>query len=115
MRLTNANDIHETDQKIADIHAASQSWVQEIREELVEDGQITGTGFLTAEAKRELVSEHIKENPDDSNYAIGKELGVSKNTVGSVRKEMESEPSPEFPETNEEPIESDPEPSPEVP
>lgn len=83
---------------------------------MVKDSKFgANTIFRDQKTKRQDVREAIEEDPDASNVAIAEQTGVSDPTVGSVRKEMESEPSPEPTETHEEPSESDPEPRPEVP
>jgi DNA-binding transcriptional regulator YiaG len=44
---------------------------------------------LTAEQRRNLIAEQVKETPEMSDRQIAKELGVSHPTVGTVRKELE--------------------------
>jgi hypothetical protein len=45
---------------------------------------------LTAEQKRQLISDQLLETPGRSNRWVGKQLGVSHPTVASVRAEMET-------------------------
>jgi 16S rRNA G966 N2-methylase RsmD len=83
--------IHRTDDELAQECGTSQSWVNDVRHRLVEDGQITTSGYLTESAQRGRIRSAIDDDPDESDYSIGKRLNVSKNTVASVRKEKESE------------------------
>jgi len=45
---------------------------------------------LNSEQKRSVIAEQLKDTPERSNNAIAKELGVSDNTVRSVRQELQS-------------------------
>jgi hypothetical protein len=45
---------------------------------------------LSAEQKRQVIADQLRETPDRSNRWIGKQLGVSHPTVASVRAEMEA-------------------------
>ena len=82
--------IHQTDAPIATECGAEQSWANEVRGELVRDGQITTPGYLTDDLQRDRIEVAIDDDPEASNRTVARELGVSKNTVASVRESMET-------------------------
>lgn len=52
---------------------------------------------LTTEAKRALIATYLRARPDCSSRSAAAVLGVCDKTVASVRRELEADPSAEFP------------------
>ena len=83
--------IHQTDAQIATECGSSETWVREVRHDMIQAGEIRmDSVFTTQEAKREATQSYIQQNPDESNRAVGRALDVDKNTVASVRESMEN-------------------------
>jgi hypothetical protein len=81
-----------TDQDVVDaLGLKDRSYVGKVRRDMVEDGQFGNSPNLTQKEKRERIRTNLRENPGKTDYAIGKGMGVSKNTVKRVRKDMEAE------------------------
>lgn len=81
----------ESQQEIADLLGVSVSTVNVAKKELDED-ELNGScksfdakRFTTPESKRSAIWNAIEDDPDTSNRAIAREIGVSDPTVGNVR------------------------------
>ena len=88
-----SRDLHETDQEIADQLGVSEGWVVETRKELIGGEKLSGEDFATQEVMREIPKDYIREHPEESNRSIAEEVPVGKDTVGSLKKELEEEDS----------------------
>jgi len=96
--------IDKTDDEVAEEMGCTQQWVSEVRETVVADRLEDGEGaqnttdcdlrttvdYASSEQKEEIVKDTIVANPDKSNRAVSRELGVSDRTVGSYRDELET-------------------------
>jgi len=72
-------------------------WPRFVRKGLSEDEKRTharqlniARRHLNRDQKRELIAEQLKESPERSNRQVAEGLGVSDNTVGSVRRDLEA-------------------------
>ena len=102
--------IDKTDDEVAEEMGCTQQWVSEVRETVVADRidavdtsqNTTGcdlgatVDYASSEQKEDLTKDVIVENPDKSNAAISRTLGVSDTTVGSYRDELKTLYRPEL-------------------
>jgi hypothetical protein len=49
--------------------------------------------FATQDQKREIAREYIQDNPEESNRSISEEVPVGRDTVGTIKEELEEEES----------------------
>jgi len=85
-----AREVHKTDEQIAQLLGVSESWVREIRHDLVETGKIgSGADFTTQQSIREQIAEQLDEEPEASDRSVADDVGTSHPTVRNVRERIE--------------------------
>lgn len=102
--------IDKTDDEVAEEMGCTQQWVSEVRQTVVADRIDQSEGaqnttdcdlrstvdYASTEQKEDIVKDTIVANPDKSNRAVSRQLGVSDRTVGSHRDELETVYRPEL-------------------
>jgi ParB-like chromosome segregation protein Spo0J len=83
---------HEAIESIANMVAVSTGTVTNARNELLDSDSIVNTeDWATQDQKKEIATEYIRENPDESNSSIASEVPVSATTVGRIKNEIEEQ------------------------
>jgi len=96
--------IDKTDDEVAEEMGCTRRWVSEVRETVVADrieqvdtsqnGTASDLGttvdYASSDQKEDLTKDVIVENPEKSNAAISRSLGVSDTTVGTYRDDLDT-------------------------